>query len=538
MMVRESDRDMPGQRHICDIVILETSDLHGALLPVRYADNGPAEHGLAKIATLVRAERAKGGNVFYIDNGDLIQGTPLAYHHARLDPEPPDPMVTALNALGCDAAVVGNHEFNYGLDVLRKAMRESAFPWLCATVTMASTGEPAFGKPYIVKETAEGVRVGILGLTTPYIPNWELPEHIAGLAFTDAVEAARRWVPVLREEEGADVVIVSYHGGFERDLESGEPTEPLTGENQGWRICMEVPGIDVLLTGHQHRHIAGASVGGVLVVQPGTAGAVLGKVSLRVAREDGKWRVVGKSSELVPAAGVEPDSELLRLAEPYEAATQKWLDTPMGKLKGDMRVTDPMAVRLRDNALIEFINRVQMDVSGAPISSTALFDNVSPGFPPDITMRHIVANYIYPNTLKVIRVSGSDIKAALEKSAEYFVLDADGRIGVNPSFLEPKPQHYNYDMWEGIEYELNVSRPFGQRVTKLTFRGAPVDPHAEFDVVMNNYRAAGGGNYFMFQGKPVVRDIPTDVAELIANYILEKGTIEASVDGNWQVVKD
>ncbi|KIL39176.1 2', 3'-cyclic nucleotide 2'-phosphodiesterase [Gordoniibacillus kamchatkensis] len=522
----------------CEIVIVETSDLHGALLPIRYADNGPAELGLAKIATLVRAERARGGNVIFVDNGDLIQGTPLAYHHARLDPEPTDPMVTALGALGCDAAVVGNHEFNYGMGVLRKAMRESPFPWLSATVVDAATGEPAFGRPYIVKETDEGVKVGILGLTTPYIPNWEQPEHIAGLSFVDAVEAARRWVPVLREREGADVVVISYHGGFERDLESGEPTEPLTGENQGYQLCTEVPGIDVLLTGHQHRQIAGASVGGVTVVQPGTAGAALGKVSLRLVREDGKWHIAEKSSQLVSVEGAEPDRELLALVEPYEAKTQKWLDTPMGRLQGDMRVTDPMKVRLRDNALIEFINRVQMEVSGAEISNTALFDNVSPGFPPDITMRHIVANYIYPNTLKVIRITGQDIRDALEKSAEYFALDASGEIVVNPSFLAPKPQHYNYDMWEGIEYKLNVSRPAGQRVVQLTFRGQPLDPAAEYDVVMNNYRAGGGGNYFMFQGKQVVRDIPTDVAELIANYILEKGTIEAAVDGNWEVVTD
>jgi 2',3'-cyclic-nucleotide 2'-phosphodiesterase/3'-nucleotidase len=239
----------------------------------------------------------------------------------------------------------------------------------------------------------------------------------------------------------------------------------------------------------------------------------------------------------VSVEGAEADEAIMRLAEPYEEKTQQWLDTPMGRLEGDMRVTDPMAIRTKDNALIEFINRVQMEASGAPISNTALFDNGAPGFPPDITMRHIVANYVYPNTLKVIRITGQDIKDAIEKSAEYFVLNQQGHFDINPSFLYPKPQHYNYDMWEGIEYRIDVSRPVGDRVVGLSIEGKPVEPECEYDVVMNNYRAGGGGNYSMFQGKPVVKDIPTDVAELLANYILEKGTIKATVDGNWEVVK-
>ncbi|MFC0213946.1 bifunctional metallophosphatase/5'-nucleotidase [Paenibacillus chartarius] len=529
---------MSNDQRSCELVILETSDLHGALLPIRYGDNGPAELGLAKIGTLIRNERSKRRHVLFIDNGDLIQGTPLAYHHARLDRESADPMVTALGALNCDAAVVGNHEFNYGLGTLRKAMKESSFPWLSATVVDAESGEPAFGKPYVVKELEGGVRVGILGLTTPYIPNWEQPQHIEGLRFIDAVEAARQWVPMLRREEKADVVVVSYHGGFERDMETGEPTEPLTGENQGYQLCMEVPGIDVLLTGHQHRQIAGLDINGVTIVQPGTAGVVLGKVTVRLEQGPEGWKVTGKSSELLSVNGVEPDAELVELAAPYERKTQTWLDTPMGRLTGDMSVVDPMAVRMKDNALIEFINKVQMEVSGAPISNTALFDNFSPGFPADITMRHIVANYIYPNTLKVIRVKGRDIRDALELSAEYFAVGENGEVIVNPSFVEPKPQHYNYDMWEGIEYKLNVARPHGQRVIELNFQGKELDMEADYDVVMNNYRAAGGGNYWMYQGKPVVKDIPTDVAELLANYIMEKKVIEATVNGNWEVIKE
>ncbi|TXK85510.1 bifunctional UDP-sugar hydrolase/5'-nucleotidase [Paenibacillus sp. N3.4] len=522
----------------CRISILETSDLHGSMLPIHYANNQPNEVGLAKIAAIIAEERSKDQHVIVIDNGDLIQGTPLAYHHARLDNEPVDPMVLGLNYLGYDAAVLGNHEFNYGLDVLRKAVHESEFPWLCASIVDAASGEPFLGKPYIIKQFEGGIRVGILGLTTPYIPNWENPNHIVGLRFEDAVQTAKKWVHILKQQEHVDVVVVSYHGGFERDLVTGEPTEPLTGENQGYRLCMEVEGIDVLLTGHQHRSLAGVELNGVVIVQPGTAGVTLGKVELELSLSAGKWHIDAKQSVLLSVANIEADMKLIELIHEYENKTQQWLDQPIGKLTGDMLVKDPMQTRLKDNALIEFINRVQMELSGASISNTALFDNISPGFPSDITMRDIVSNYIYPNTLKVIRISGQDIKDALEQSAQYFNRTPEGTIEVSASFKDPKPQHYNYDMWEGITYKINISRPVGERVVMLEREGKPLDLKASYDVVMNNYRAGGGGNYAMFQDKPVVKDIPTDVAELLAGYIMERGTIEATVNNNWEVIWD
>lgn len=519
----------------CKIIILETSDIHGALLPIQYANNAPTSSGFAKIAAMIEQERGNGSFVLVVDNGDLIQGTPLAYHHAKLNAEAPNPMVRSLNEAGYDAAVLGNHEFNYGLELLNKAVRESHFPWLCANIVDAATGEPYFGTPYRMFKSPEGVKVAVLGLTTHYIPHWEKPEHIAGLRFEHVLESARKWVAKVREEEQPDVMVVSYHGGFERDLNTGEPTEPLTGENVGYALCTEVEGIDVLLTGHQHRTIA-QEVNGVTVVQPGSQGTKLGKVELELERREDGFVIVSRKAELLSPEGFEAVPSIVKLVQKDEELTQAWLDTPIGKLLGDMRITDPMAVRLKEHPLIEFINRVQMDISGARISNTALFDNISPGFPPDITMRDIVSNYIYPNTLQVIRISGQDIKDALERSASYFATYTGGPVTVNPAFSEPKPQHYNYDMWEGIRYKLNIALPEGQRVVQLEYEGKPLDMNAEYDVVMNNYRAGGGGNYTMFQGKPVVRDIPTDMAELLASYIMERGTIEASLNANWEVI--
>jgi len=150
-------------------------------------------------------------------------------------------------------------------------------------------------------------------------------------------------------------------------------------------------------------------------------------------------------------------------------------------------------------------------------------------------MRDIVSNYIYPNTLKVIRISGQDIKEALEQTAQYFTIE-NGKIKVNPAFSYPKPQHYNYDMWEGIEYELKISNPIGQRVIHLNHQGAPLQLDQQYDVVMNSYRASGGGNFNMFKQKPVIKDIPIDMTELIANYIRERKIIKATCNNNWKVV--
>jgi 2',3'-cyclic-nucleotide 2'-phosphodiesterase/3'-nucleotidase len=264
----------------------------------------------------------------------------------------------------------------------------------------------------------------------------------------------------------------------------------------------------------------------------------LGKAILRLVFEEGRWHVIDKKAELISVKDVAPDRGIIDLVRTHEKKTQNWLDTPIGQAIGDMSISNPMEARTRDNAIIEFINKVQMFYGGVSLSNTALFDDQARGFNPIITVREVVSNYIYPNTLKVIRVTGQDIKDALEQSAGYFA-EYDGKdYHVSAEFSIPKAQHYNYDMWEGIDYQINISLPIGSRVTKLHYEGHPIDLQATFDVAMNNYRAGGGGNYSMFQGKQVIRELPTDISELLTTYILEKRTIEATINANWEVVHD
>ncbi|KLO22905.1 5'-nucleotidase C-terminal domain-containing protein [Marinitoga sp. 1155] len=518
-----------------NLVILHTSDLHGNIFPVNYATNKPYYVGLGRVSTFYKMEKEKNPNVFLIDTGDLIQGTPLEYYHARIDNGPVDPMVKVMNHMGYLASIIGNHEFNYGKKVLNKAISEATFPFLSANIVDRDTGKPVF-KPYMVFDY-KGIKIGILGLTTKFIPNWEDPKNIRNLDFYDPVEVAKKYVKILREKEKVDVLIVGYHGGFERDLNTGKPTEELTGENQGYQLLTEVPGIDVLLTGHQHRAISGV-YNGVAVSMPKNWGKMVGRIELTLDNSNGKWKIVSKKSELLNSKTVESDKEVLALVQDYEDKVQKWLDQPVGTAKGDFYVYDPLKTRLADNALIEFVNRVQQTYSGVKISSTALFNNDIKGWKSGpVTLRDINGVYIYPNTLKVLKVTGKDIKDAIERSADYFVLK-DGKVEVNKSWVDPKPQHYNYDMWEGIRYIIDVNKSVGERVVWLEYEGKPVEMNKEYEIVLNNYRAGGGGGYSMFKGKPVVKEVMMEVSELMADYIMEHKVIEAKVDNNWYVATD
>lgn len=519
------------------VTLLETSDVHGHIYPTDYREPGDKSIGLAKLSTIIRKERTKDPNLLLLDNGDLLQGTPFMYHYAKYDRTGMHPAAKLLNHLTYDAAVLGNHEFNYGLELLNSHIEDARCPYLSANIVAESNGYPAFGQPYRIFTMQEGIRVAVLGITTHYVPHWEESANILGLEFKDALLSSEKWITHIRQKENPDAVVVCYHGGFERDPATGEATEPLTGENQGYDMCMHLEGIDVLLTGHQHRLLAG-NLNGALYAQPGSAGQAITKVELIFERdEDGSWGIRGKKALLLHASEAEADQEVLEMFAEAERKTQVWLDQPIGRAEGDLSITDPFAARQKDHAFTEFINRVQMEVTGSPISCAAIFTNKARGFSEHITMRDVVSNYIYPNTLKVLLLTGRDIKDALEQNALYFTIDANtGSLEVSESYLHPKPQHFNYDMWEGIEYELDITRPIGSRVTKLQFKGAPMDPDASYEVVMNSYRAGGGGNFLMLKDKPVIREIPTDMTEILADYIMKRKIIHAACDHNWKVV--
>lgn len=531
---------LPGSRSSAQtaatqrITLLHTSDLHAYIYPYDYFRARPGDIGLSRVATLVREVRTEGNPVLLLDAGDTIQGSPLGYYHHRKHPGPPDPMMLAMDHLGFDAMTVGNHEFNFGLAAIEASRGDASFPWLGANV-VKEDGTPFF-EPYFVKEV-EGVRIGILGLITPNVPNWESPENYAGLSFLDTVETARRYVPLLRQEERVDAVVVVTHQGLERDLLTGLSNQT-EYENQAYRLTRDVPGIDVVLLGHTHQKIEPQEVNGVVVCEPGRWGEALCRIDLDFQRgPSGEVQLGGWQGALLPTAGVEPDRELLDLARPYHERTMAYINSVIGEAEAPIGAE---GARFRDTPMMDLLQQVMLEASGAELSMAALlpyrYEGISAG---PITVQELFSFYIYDNTLVTIEVSGRQIKEALEHSARYYqtgrVDPETGRLVIEPN---PKVFSYNFDMLAGAHYRIDPTRPVGERIRELSYQGRAMDPDETFLLVTTNYRVAGGGGYRMLKESKVVWRSSEEVRNLLIEHISEEGTIQPSCDYNWYVAPD
>ncbi|MDQ1525180.1 MAG: hypothetical protein QOE47_3104 [Pyrinomonadaceae bacterium] len=515
------------------ITILSTTDLHGNVLPVDYYTNRPDARGLAKLATLVRQARGENpAGTLLLDSGDTIQGTPLEYFHNKKNNAPPDPLMLAMNALKFDALAVGNHEYNFGLAVLEKARREASFPWLSANTYKTGTNETYY-RPYVVKEL-NGVRVGVLGLTTPGVPFWENKENFAGLEFREPVAEARKWVSVLRVKERVDFVVVAMHMGLEEDLRTGEATPgQVTNENVAARLAREVAGVDLILMGHTHREVPSLVINGVLLAQANFWGRHLARADVYLERaKGGRWRVAAKSARTVPVtAATETDAEIARLVEPYDRETQSWLARVIGTSAAELTATD---ARFRDTAILDLVQRVQLEVGKADVSMVASFNPQARLSKGDVTVRDIAGLYIYENTLVVLEVTGRQLKDALEHSAKYFRAYEAGRTPAE--LVDEKIPAYNFDIAEGVTYDLDLTKPHGSRVQNLRFRGAPLDPAQRLKLATNNYRVNGGGGYTMFRGAPEVYRSSTEIRELIIDWVEHNRRVPAEPSNNWRLL--
>lgn len=510
------------------IQLLITSDIHGYIMPTTFRTT-TEPLGLAKVASLIENLRKERATIL-IDNGDLIQGSPLTYFHHAFQEHTPDPVIQSANLLNYDMAVFGNHEFNYGKAYVQSIVAQSHFPWLSGNIV--NEDSTLFTQPYLIKEI-EGLRIGFIGVTTHFVPFWEEPEHIEGLDFEDAFERAQYWISHLRRANQVDLIVLCYHGGFSYDLHTGEKIEPATGENQGYEMCEELD-FDILITGHQHRELAD-TIFGKSIVQPGSKGSCIGVITIDMEVVNGH-RQIHHTPSLVYVTDTTPTHEgiVQQIADSYNR-TESWLDEMIGQIDQDILFTDAFHVRVHKHPYIELIQQIQMEMSGASISCAALFHDQSGGFPAKVTMRSIVNNYVYPNTLKVLRVSGQHLLEALEQNATYFTIE-NNELTVSKTFIYPKAQPYNYDMWEGIDYTMDIRQPIGKRITKAQYNGDPIQTDHYYEVVMNNYRATGAGNFHYFAGCEVIKDIQIDMTELIARYFQAHPSIQASCRKNWEIL--
>lgn len=516
------------------LTILSTTDLHGHIAPVDDFTGRPAQLGLAKIATLIRQARQDNPQALLIDVGDTIQGSPLVYFHTRRGTERPHPMMLAMNALRYDAMAVGNHEFNFGRAVLDRARREANFPWLSANIIVRARDEAAF-VPYVLKEVA-GVRVAILGLTTAGIPWWENPQHIADLEFRDPVAVAKKWIPRLREELRADVVVAAFHSGLDEDLATGAVAAgTIATENQALALAREVPGVDLILIGHTHKDLPALVVNGVLLAQAGRWGDRLARADLYLARRPNGagWTVLGKGSRTIPVtAETTPDQSLLDLTAAYDRDTQAWLNQPIGTCAAELTAR---SAREQDTALLDLVQRVQLEAGQADVSLAASFNPGARIPAGQVTVRDIYSLYVYENTLVVVEATGAQLKAALEHAARFY-RPADGATRSLAERVDPNIPGYNFDVAEGVTYTLDLRRPLGDRITDLRFRGEPLAPDRKLRLALNSYRHNGGGGYTMFKDAPVLARDSREIRDLIIEWVERHHEIPAAPSGNWKLV--
>lgn len=504
------------------IRILASSDIHGYIMPYQYSDLKPCNHGFWKLKETI--SEYENEYTIKIDNGDILEGSPILTYYYNHERDNGHIMADMLNEASYDYINVGNHDFNYGVSNLQNYIKASKAK--CILGNIKYNGE-YIGCEYIIHRFDDTHAIAIIGVCTHYITNWEKPENLVGLEIEEAFDYVQKTVKRIKDKEDVQGIVVVYHGGFEKDLDTGVPTEVLTGENEGYRMCDELDGVDLIVSGHQHRSIAQECCG-VYVTQTAYRAGELAVIDWDLDSHE-------ISGSIIPST-MDVKGELLESIDELEKKTQVWLDEKLGEVMNyDLRVNDRFKARLHKHPVVSFLNQVQLDATGAMLSGNALF-NEAVGFNKEITMRDIVSTYVYPNTTVVLEVSGKVLKEYLEQNAKYFAI-ANDEIVVNPVFISPKPQHFNYDMVDGVDYTIKVSNPEGQRIVELKVGDRSVEDDDIFSLAINNYRASGGGNFMMFKDCKIVKEIQVDMVTLIGEYLQKNPKLYVNHKDNIKVIK-
>jgi 2',3'-cyclic-nucleotide 2'-phosphodiesterase / 3'-nucleotidase len=548
--------------HTAELTVMATSDLHGYALNWDYFNDRPFtsnEPGLSKIATSVEQVRADRGEdaTLLIDNGDTIQGSMLAQYWTKVEPfnevGVTHPMALAMNDLGYDAMVVGNHEFNFGVPFLRDFEDQIDFPLLGANVRDADTGAAAF-EPYTMHRVNlkghKPINVGILGLTTPGSAIWDRDKVEGILDFEDGVATAATYVPQMRAA-GADLVIVLAHSGITPGSSYGDAIPYL--ENFSGVLAETVPGIDAIVAGHSHRavpeqYITNTTTGeDVLLTQPASWGRNLSVMDFELQKVRGQWEVTDKAGALINSTGVPEHAGLTTLIQPYHDAAVTYVNAPIGTSLAEMSMAEG---RYRDVAALDLVNHVQVETvrdgvagtsyEGMPILSIAAPFNRDAVIPEgQVSVRDIAGIYIYDNTLIAIEMTGQQLVDYLEFSAGYFS-SVDNAGPMSPDALNTTKPDYNYDVVFGLDYDIDLGQPYGSRIENVTFEGAALDLDASFVVALNNYRQNGGGGFPHVAAAPIVYNPLVEIRETIIEWVESVGVIDPAefhtVD--WQLVYD
>lgn len=509
-----------------DLAVVATTDVHGRIRGWDYyGDSAESVRGLTRAATIVDSVRAANpGRVILLDGGDLLQGNPFAYVAARATTDTVNPIIAAMNWMGYDAAAIGNHEYNYGVPYLERAVRQARFPMLSAN-TLRPDGSHAF-RPWTIVER-RGVKFGIVGATTPGVMLWDRENVRSRVTVGDIVPAVRAAVSEVKAA-GANIVLVTVHSGLDEPSSYDTIASGLPSENVAKRVAQEVDGIDLVLYGHSHKEQPELKIGRTLLVQPKNWATSVSVATLSLSREGGRWHVVGSRGTVIPARGHAEQPTLLALTGTAHRLTAAYVSTPVG--------TTPVAwrgdsARLVDTPLIDFILEVERKASGADLASTAAFTLDAKLDSGEITIAELAQLYPYDNTLRAIRISGKQLRDYLEFSSRYYTGSITGGVPAT----DPQIPGYNFDIIAGADYTIDLTRPAGSRITSLTVKGRTVAETDSFTLALNNYRQTGGGGYSMIRNAPVVYDQQQEIRQLLIDEVKRQGTLKPSdyFQRNW-----
>ena len=509
------------------LVLVATTDVHGRAYGWDYVTDRPFGGGLARVATVVDSLRARyPGRVLVFDSGDLIQGDPFASVAAADTTPGSNAVIRAMNLVGYDAATPGNHEFNWGLETMHRALGAASYPVVSGNIVVLPADTLMY-PPFVVLQRS-GVRVGVSGFTTPGVMVWDR-ENVRGRVRVDPIEL--RAGDVLGEvRRRADLSIVLIHSGME-----GEASYDTTGvgpEDVAARLAQLPDKPDLVVVGHSHRAMRDSVLNGVHFIQPRHWAQGLAVMHVTLVRGDSGWRPVSWQGESVPLADVRPDPRVTTALAGAHDSTRAWATRPLAVAPVAMPAAGG---RAGPTPIIGFIHAVQKHRTGAILSVASAF-NLGGSFPAgDVRRADVASIYPYENTLRAIRISGAALRALLERSAEYYQVDVSGAIRVNPDM-----PGYNFDMVSGATYEMDLSRPVGQRIRRFAVGGRAVKATDSFTLAINSYRQGGGGGYDMLRDAPVVYDKGENIADLLAAELERLDTVVAAdfAEDNWRILPE
>ncbi len=516
-----------------DLQILATSDTHGKFDPWDYAANKEDTSGsVAQQAAAIKQLRTP--DTLVIDAGDTIQG-----NSSQLFLEDDiHPMVAAMNAIGYDIWVPGNHEYNYGMDVIQKVMAQQKAQVLTGNV-YAPDGTPLANSYTILKK--RDVRIGLIGMVTPNITRWDAV-NLTGWTVTNPVDECRKVIDQIKDQ--VDVLIGVMH--MDTENEYGVYGSGVTD------LANACPEFDVIIAAHGHKEIPGEEINGVLVIENKNAGATMSDIHLQLHRKlDGGWKVASRSSESIQIKDYQADPELVALLAPYDERAKADAVIPIGELVGgnmapDNEIENIPSPMVQDTALLDFINEVQLYYTGAQVSATAMTSMTGQMREGTIRKCDLTSIYTYENTLYKLQMNGAQLRDYMEWSAAFYKTWQPGDLTIA---FDPDTRYYLYDAFAGVNYEIDISQEPGNRIRNLTWPdGTPVADTDSFAIAVNNYRATTqlliAADIFA-PGEAMPQLLEMDVRgdlggirELLGEYIqtVKGGVIQPHVDNNWKLV--